>query len=101
MKWRPTPEKQRITARKFAGDAWVDIRMEDLQPGDIFRAVSPSGDLIDPCSGEGDRDAVSLVTDWPIKNYNNQIGSLLGAQGYGVPIERFESMDELKRKGLS
>jgi hypothetical protein len=101
VKWRPTPEKQRITARKFVGDAWIDCRMEDLQPGDIFRAVAPGGDLVDPCTNEPDEDAVALVIDWPIKNYNNQIGSLLGARGYGVPIDLFPSMDELKRKGLS
>lgn len=100
MKWRPVPEGRRITARKLVGDAWTDVQMADLEPGDIFRAVSPSGDLIDPVTGEGDRDVVARVADWPIKNYNNQIGSLLGAVGYGVPIELFESIDELKRKGL-
>jgi hypothetical protein len=101
MAWRPTPESQRIMARKLAGDSWVDVRMEDLRPGDVFKAVSPTGELIDPCSGEPDDEVIALVTDYPIKNHNNQIGSLLGERGYGVPIDLFPSMDELKRKGLS
>lgn len=101
MKWRPTPEKILIKARKLAGDGWVDVLMQDLQPGDVFRAIGPDGDVIHPCSGESDDQVVALVTDYPIKNYNNQIGSLLGAQGYGVPIEVFPSIDELNRKGLS
>ena len=101
MKWRPTPEKILIKARKLAGDGWVDVLMQDLLPGDVFRAIAPDGEVVHPVSGEPDDKVVALVTDHPIKNYNNQIGSLLGAQGYGVPIEVFESMGELKRKGLS
>lgn len=101
MKWRPTPEKILIKARKMVDDGWVDVLMQDLQPGDIFRAIGPDGDAIHPCSCEPDDLVVALVTDHPIKNHNNQIGSLFGAQGYGVPIEVFSSMDELKRKGLS
>ncbi len=101
MKWRPTPEKILIKARKLAGDGWVDVLMQDLEPGDVFRAIAPDGGIIHPCSGEPDAEVISFVTDYPIRNYNNQIGSLLGAQGYGVPIEVFASMDELKRKGLS
>jgi len=101
VRWRRTPERILIRARKLAGDGWIDIEMSDLLPGDVFRAVAPDGEVIHPVSGEPDGDVIALVTDFPIKNYNNQIGSLLGAQGYGVPIEVYPSMDELNRKGLS
>lgn len=101
MKWRPTPERIRITARVLVGDSWDDRRMEDLQPGDIFRAVSPNGQFINPATHEIDNSCVARVADYPIKNYNNQIGPVLGAQGYGVPIDVYRSMAELKRKGLS
>lgn len=101
MKWRPTPAKRLLTAKVYAGDGWIDRQMSDLEPGDIFRVASPSGELVNPLTNEPDDKVVALVTDYPIKNYNNQIGSLLGAEGYGVPIELFESFDDLKRKGLS
>ncbi len=100
MAWKPVPAKNLVTARKLAGDGWVDIEMKDLQPGDVFRAVF-RGEVIHPETHEPDDEAVALVTDHPIKNVDNQIGSLLGAVGWGVPIHVFESMDELKRKGLS
>lgn len=101
MKWRPTPDSILIKARKLAGDEWVTIEMKDLRPGDIFRAIAPDGGVIHPVTGEPDDVVVALVTDHPIRNDLNQIGSILGARGYGVPIEVFPSMDELKRKGLS
>ena len=101
MKWHPTRPGNKITARKFVGDSWIDMEMKDLIPGDIFRAVSPSGELIHPVTHEPDDDAVALVTDYPTKNDLNQTGSLLGAVGYGVPIEAFDSMEELKHRGLS
>lgn len=101
MTWRPTPDAQLIMARRLVDERWIECLMQELRPGDIFRAVSPDGDLIDPATGEPDENMVALVTGHPIKNYNNQIGSLMGEQGYGVPIDVFASMDELKRKGLS
>lgn len=100
-RWRPTPPDITITARKLAGDGWVEIAMKDLAPGDIFRAVGPDGDLINPCTHEPDADCIARVLDYPIKNDMNQCGSLLGAQGYGVPVDVYASMDELRRKGLS
>ncbi len=101
MKWRPTPESRRIVARRLDGDRWVDTPMKDLHPGDIFRCVFPDGTVIHPCTHEPDDVVVCKVTDLPIKNINNQIGSIMGAEGYGVPIELYESMDDLNKRGLS
>lgn len=101
MKWRPTPKSQLITARRLVGKTWEDCLMQELQPGDIFRSVLPDGTIINPASEEADEVCVARVCDFPIRNDNNQIGSLNGAEGYGVPIEVFDSIEVLNRKGLS
>lgn len=101
MAWKPVAPENKITARKYVGDAWVDVEMKDLLPGDIFKAVDPRGEVIDPCTNEPDDDVVALVTGYPIRNDNNQIGSLMGEVGYGVPVEVFESMSDLQKRGLS
>jgi hypothetical protein len=102
MKWRRTPKEYLITALRLVGETWESCLLEELQPGDIFRAVSPfTGDFIHPETHEPDDACIARVNDLPIRNDNNRNGSLLGAVGYGVPIQLYESMDDLKRKGLS
>lgn len=102
MKWKPTPKEYRITARRLIGETWEDCQLVDLRPGDIFRSVSPfTGEFIHPDTHEPDDACIARVNDLPIRNDNNCNGSLLGAVGYGVPIDLYASMDDLKRKGLS
>lgn len=102
MNWKPCPKEYRITARRLVGNTWEDCDLVELKPGDIFRAVSPhTGQYIHPDTHEPDDACIARVNDLPIRNDNNQLGSLLGAVGYGVPITLFASTDDLKRKGLS
>jgi hypothetical protein len=100
MAWCPTPKSLLIKARKLADNGWVECEVKDLRPGDVFRAVFLDT-YLNPLTHEPDDDVVALVTDFPVKNVNNCNGSLMGEVGWGVPLELFESMDALKRKGLS
>lgn len=100
MRWRPTPPKDLITARRMVGDSWEACRFEELRPGDVFRAVGPCGCFVNPSTGEVDEACIALVADHPIKNDMGQTGQAAG-RGYGVPIDLFASMVELQRKGLS
>lgn len=101
MKWQPTPKSRLITACKLIGETWEACPMEDLQPGDIFRAISPDGVTINPVTHEPDENCIARVFEHPIRNYNNQNGSAWGAEGYGVPMELFASFEDLNRRGLS
>lgn len=101
MKWRPTPKSRLITALRRIGETWEACLMAELQPGDIFRAVDANGNTINPATHELDDDCVARVHDFPIRNDNNCNGSIFGAEGYGVPMELFRSIDDLKRRGLS
>lgn len=98
MAWRPTKPEEKILARKLDGQT---CEFKDLRPGDVFHAIAADGHAIHPHTEEPDDEAVARVTGYPIQNVDNCNGSLLGAVGWGVPIEVYPSMDELKRKGLS
>ncbi len=99
MKWRPTPEAELITARRMVGDGWEPCRFEELQPGDVFRAIAPDGSFVNPTTGLEDEACIALVLDPPRKL--DPLGSDGQWYGYGVPIDLFPSVEELKRKGLS
>lgn len=99
MKWHPTPKANLITARRMSGDSWEACRLEDLRPGDVFRAVAPDGTFVNPTTGEEDEACIARVVDAPRKM--DPLGSDGQWHGYGVPIDLFPSIEELKRKGLS
>lgn len=82
------------------GDSWESCRIEELRPGDVFRAVGPDGRFVNPSTGEADDSCIALVADHPIKNDLGQTGQTAG-RGYGVPVNLFASMAQLRLKVLS
>jgi hypothetical protein len=88
MKWRPTRDGERMTALKIAGDR---CRIEDLVPGDVFRMVTPAGDLVHPITQEPDASVVAVAAAAPFKN--DPLGSTGQTYGYGVEIDVYDTFD--------
>lgn len=98
MAWKPTPVERRIVAERWPDGERVDY--DELRPGDIFRAVSPEGEYVDPFSFEPS-ESVSIARAMPQKltaDVQRQ-GYLLDSQieGFCLEVDTYETLaDALK-----
>lgn len=94
MHWKRTPKADLITALRLVDGAWEPCLYEQLRSGDIFRAVDPAGQQINPLTFDPDASIVSIVESSPVKAYAQD-----GLQGHGFAIEitTYESLVDLRR----
>jgi hypothetical protein len=98
MAWRETPESRRAVAVMIFDGAIKQIK--DLVPGDLFRMREPDGTIFNPITLEPDPKVVCKAIDFPVRDEFGTDNYAVGT-GYGVAIETFADIEQLKQRGLA
>jgi hypothetical protein len=93
--WRPTPEGERNKALRLTAYGWEPCEVSDLKKGDVFR-MTWDGGFVHPLTKEENDTTVSVATADAVKM--DPLGSLGQTQGWGVEVEVYESLEQMRGK---
>jgi hypothetical protein len=94
VEWEPTPEDERVKAHRLSSTGWEeDVEVSSLRKGDVFKMVF-DGEAIHPITREADDQVVALAVADAFRM--DPYGSTGQTRGYGVLIEVFDYLDQIK-----